>query len=210
MQFSLKNWRQNLADRWPRLTRLERLTFYFAGLDLFLFVAWKVSSYFTTDSSLGGWFRFIAYLTVFVGLLVVARYVRRVLMWRLRNRLIVTYVFIGVIPVVLLLLIGLIGAYLFGWQFATYIATSDIKQEISTLGALNHRAAVQMADRISRGAPLTADLLATNATLISDGQPSEMTAWYAGKAVALPNQEAAAPPPEKAPEAGGVVLDGKR
>jgi sigma-B regulation protein RsbU (phosphoserine phosphatase) len=210
MQFSLKNWRQNVADRWPRLTRLERLTVYFGGLDLFLFVVWKVSALFTPDSNLAGWFRWIGYITIFLGLLVAARYVRRVLMWRLRNRLIVTYVFIGVIPVVLLLLIGLIGAYLFGWQFATYIATSDIQQEISTLGALNHRAAVQMADRISRGAPLTADLLATNAALISDGQPSEMTAWYAGKAVSLPNQEAAAPPPEKAPEARGVVLDGKR
>jgi sigma-B regulation protein RsbU (phosphoserine phosphatase) len=210
MAFSLKNWRQDLGDFWPRLTRLERLTVYFAGIDLFLFVAWKIGGLFGADSSLGGWFTFVGYLTAFLALLVGARYVRRVLMWRLRNRLIVTYVFIGVIPVVLLVLIGFISAYLFGWQFATYIATSDIDKEISTLSALNHRAATQIAAGISRGTPLSPELVAVNAAPTPEGSQAEMTAWYAGKAVAPPRQQPAAPPPEKAPEARGLVLDGHR
>jgi phosphoserine phosphatase RsbU/P len=210
MPFSLKNWRPSLAEWWPRLTRLERLTLYFAGLDVFLLAAWRVSALFSADSSLGGWFRFVGYLTLFFGLLVAARYVRRILMWRLRNRLIVTYVFIGVIPVALLLCIGLISAYLFGWQFATYIATSDMEKEISTLAALNHRAAVLMADRVSHGAPLTPELLVANAGPLSDERPVEMTAWYANKAVVLPQQDVTAPPPDKAPEVRATVFDGKR
>ena len=210
MPFSLKNWRSKAAEWWPGLTRLERLTFYFAGLDVFLLVAWRISGFFTADSSLGGWFRFVAYLTVFLGFLVVARYVRRILMWRLRNRLIVTYVFIGVIPVALLLCIGIVSAYLFGWQFATYIATSDMEKEISTLAALNHRAAVQIADRVSRGAPLTPEVLVANAGPLSDERPVEMTAWYGSKAVVLPHQDVTNPPPDKASGVRATVLDGKR
>lgn len=47
------------------------------------------------------------------------------LMWRLRHRLIVTYIFIGVIPIALLLLMVGVGNYLFAGQFATYIAISS-------------------------------------------------------------------------------------
>ncbi len=208
--FSLKNWRHSLVEGWPKLTRLERLTAYFAGLDLFLLIVWRVAALFTADSSLGGWFRFIGYVTIFLGLLVIARFVRRVVMWRLRNRLIVTYVFIGVIPVVLLLCIGLIGAYLFGWQFATYIATSDIDKQISTLTALNHRAAVEMGNRISAGAALTPELLAANTAPAAEDALLEITAWRAGKPVTLPNQAAASPPPENAPGNHALVIDGRR
>ena len=210
MASSLQNWRQTLAERWPRLTRLERVTVYFAGLDLFLLLVWRIAALFGAGASLGGWFRFVAYLTIFLAFLIAAKYVRRVVMWRLRNRLIVTYVFIGVIPVVLLVMIGIISAYLFGWQFATYIATSDIQKEVSTLSALNHRVAVQMAERIARGEKLTPEMLSQNTVASSDGDLAEITAWYAGKPVAPPKQQAAAPPPQKTPEAHGVVVDGNR
>ena len=65
------------------------------------------------SASLSGWVKFLAYVTAFLALALGLRWLRRKLMWRLRNRLIVTYVFIGVIPVILLLSIGLITAYLF-------------------------------------------------------------------------------------------------
>ena len=51
---------------------------------------------------LGGWASFISLLFIFFAFLLGLRWVRRKLMWRLRNRLIVTYMFIGVIPVILL------------------------------------------------------------------------------------------------------------
>lgn len=209
MRNFLQNWRQKLALAWPRLTRLERLTAYFAGLSLFLLAISKLVALFGRDSGLDGWFRFAGFITFVLGLFVAARYVRRVLMWRLRNRLIVTYVFIGVIPVVLLALIGLLSAYLFGWQFATYIATSDVQKEISTLQALNHRSAVQMASRIERGTPLTPELLSTYVTTSSTGRPAEMTAWYGGKSFTLAGQEPAAPPPS-GEAVGRIVVDGNR
>src|SRR5271163_4242172 len=51
---------------------------------------------------LSGWASFISLLFVLFALLMGLRWVRRKLLWRLRNRLIVTYVFIGVIPLILL------------------------------------------------------------------------------------------------------------
>ena len=64
-------------------------------------------------------------------------------MWRLRNRLIVTYVFIGVIPVILLVAMGLIASYLFAGQFATYVAMSDLQSELQHLEATNRSMACQ-------------------------------------------------------------------
>ena len=84
MPLSVKIWWEKLVEGWPQLTRLQRLTAYFAGLDLFLFVAWRISALFSTDSSLGGWFRFVGYLTIFFGLLVIAGLVLvgKTRMWR--------------------------------------------------------------------------------------------------------------------------------
>ena len=104
---------------WPRMSRLARVTAYFAGLDVLLLLIWSLSLLAKPGGSAGliGWVRFLAYVTIALGLVLGLRWVRHKLMWRLRNRLIVTYVFIGVIPVILLLTIGLITAYLFAWQF---------------------------------------------------------------------------------------------
>ena len=71
------------------------------------------------------------------------RWVRRRMMWRLRNRLIVTYVFIGVIPVLLLVGMGLLASYLFAGQFATYVAMSDLQSELQHLEATNRSMAWQ-------------------------------------------------------------------
>ena len=87
-------------------------------------------------------------------LLLGLRWVRRVAMWRLRNRLIVTYVFIGVIPVGLLLTIGVVAAYLFAGQFASFVISSEFTTQLRVLDAANHRAAQALAAPDGRGASL--------------------------------------------------------
>ena len=66
------------------------------------------------------------------------RWARQRLLWRLRNRLIVTYVFIGVIPIILLVSMFLLAAYLFAGQFATYVALADLDIELQHLTAANN------------------------------------------------------------------------
>jgi phosphoserine phosphatase RsbU/P len=198
---------------WPRMSRLARVTVYFAGLDLLLLVIWSVSLLAKPGGSAGliVWVKLLDYVTTCLGIVLGLRWVRRKLMWRLRNRLVVTYVFIGVIPVILLLTIGLISAYLFAWQFATYVASSDLQNEVTTLGALNHRMAVQVAERLAKGAPPDEALLQEASGLEPSYPDREITAWFHDKAFTL--RSGATPvalPPESAKDARSLVLDGGR
>ena len=60
----------------------------------------------------------------------VARWVKTGVLWRLRNRLIVTYLFIGAAPILLLLTLALISAYFLAGQLATFLVTSDLNAEL--------------------------------------------------------------------------------
>ena len=81
------------------------------------------------------------------------RWVRRRLMWRLRNRLIVTYVFIGVIPIILLVTMALLAGYLFAGQFATYVASADLQSELQHLESANTALAAQLRSLVRTGRP---------------------------------------------------------
>src|SRR5438132_1329606 len=56
---------------------------------------------------------------LFLGILLL-RWIRRALLWRLRNRLIVTYVFIGVIPVLLILVMVGVAGYMISNHYAQW------------------------------------------------------------------------------------------
>jgi serine phosphatase RsbU (regulator of sigma subunit) len=81
----------------------------FASIALFFYAVW-------------GTFRLGAYL------------IRR-LLWRIRTKLIVSYLFIAVVPVVLLLLLFALGALLFSGLVASYIVTEDIQSSAGSLQA---------------------------------------------------------------------------
>jgi len=78
------------------------------------------------------------------------------LLWRLRNRLVVTYIFIGVIPVVLLMAMASITIYLFAGQFANFVVTSDLDARLRSLEAVNAAIAHELAARVEKGEPATA------------------------------------------------------
>src|SRR5690349_17757041 len=203
--------RRQFYTYWPLMGRMARLTAYFAGVDILLFVIWRVARLVKpgSGSSLEGWVRLLTFVTAALLLLLAARWMRRKVMWRLRNRLIVTYVFIGVIPVVLLLAMALIGTYLFAWQFATFVATSDIRADVGTLGALNERMGLEAAARLVQGASWNEALLRQIAGHEPRFAEREITGWYRGKAVVLRGQPAG-PPPGNASENSGLALDGGR
>jgi len=106
---------------------------------------------------LSGWATFSSFVFVILGFLMLFRWARRKMMWRLRNRLIVTYVFIGVIPMVLIVAMVLVASYVFAGQFATYIAMSDLQAELAHLEATNRSMAWQFRS-LARQGKLTPDL----------------------------------------------------
>src|SRR5205085_9458943 len=63
----------------------------------------------------------------------VTRVLVRELLWRLRNRLIVAYVFIGLVPVVLLTLLVRLGGTLLGGQLTIYLVTSEMERRTGAL-----------------------------------------------------------------------------
>ncbi len=117
-------------------SKLGRTTLWFAALALIL-EGLRLILRSANGTMLSGWSSFLTYVTVCCLLLLGMRYLRQHLMWRLRNRLIVTYVFIGVIPIILLVTMAGVAAYLFAGQFATYVANSDLQGQLQRLETSN-------------------------------------------------------------------------
>src|SRR5579864_5506936 len=86
------------------LSRLALVTWYLLALDIFLFLLQKGLAVFhlSFGQSLGGWVSGLSFAVIVLFIYMGMRWAKAKLLWRLRNRLIVTYIFIGVIPVILL------------------------------------------------------------------------------------------------------------
>ncbi len=95
-------------------------------------------------STLYGWATFVTLIFTGCAALLFFAWVRRVVMWRLRNRLIVSYLFIGIIPIILLLLMAAVSGYLFAGQFGTYIVLSQLRSTVQHLEAANGALAEQL------------------------------------------------------------------
>jgi phosphoserine phosphatase RsbU/P len=78
------------------------------------------------------------------GLWAAGRWVKDALLWRLRNRLVVTYLFIGAAPILLLVSLALISAYFLAGQFAAYLVTSDLHAELMHLSFENRSLAAHI------------------------------------------------------------------
>jgi sigma-B regulation protein RsbU (phosphoserine phosphatase) len=66
-------------------------------------------------------------------------------LWKVRNRLVVTYLLMGLAPVVLFVALALILGYVFAGQFAIFAATAEIEAELAHLSAQNGAFAVHVA-----------------------------------------------------------------
>ena len=101
-------------------------------------------------------------------------------MWRLRHRLIVAYIFIGVIPIVLLLLMIGVGSYLFAGQFATYIAISDLQSALQHLDAANDVLAAQLRT-LDRSGKLDEQIAGKLAAVSGENFPQRTVTVWQGK-----------------------------
>src|ERR1039457_4221138 len=130
--------------------KLALITWYVLGLDVFLFLLQKVFAVFSLSfgKSLGGWVTGLSLGVIVLFAILAMRWAKVRLLWRLRNRLIVTYVFIGVIPVILLVALGVLSFYLFAGQFATFIVTTRMRTELESLQAANSAISQNLAAKL--------------------------------------------------------------
>jgi sigma-B regulation protein RsbU (phosphoserine phosphatase) len=149
------------AGFWPQ-GWIARGAGYSLGLAIGLFILemlLKLTAPKWSDS-LEGWVEFLLFDAALLFSIVAFRELRKKVLWRLRNRLIVTYVFIGVIPAVLLVVMALITIYLFAGQFASFVVTSDINSQLRSMQAVNAAVSNELAARIEKKEPPTAESLA--------------------------------------------------
>lgn len=170
---------------WPPRTRLGKLAFFILGVDAGLFVLGKILilSRLSSGSSLSGWVTFLTFAAFVLFSVLGFRWLRRQLLWRLRNRLIVSYVFIGVIPLILLLTLSLTALYLFAGQFATFIVTSGVQSELKTLHAANAAIAHELSAQLSRGDISGSRELQGLRAPDTNWSNRQVTAWARGKVV---------------------------
>lgn len=123
-------WRRDLQPRLKsavtRLGRVERA--FLISLALFI-----VLSLIAPES---GWTALAQFICFALGAWAAARLIRiasRHAIWRLRNRLIVTYLFIAVVPVILIATLAALSGWALTSQVAVYLVTSELDRRIKSL-----------------------------------------------------------------------------
>src|SRR5712692_9126963 len=112
------------------LGRLEKLLLSLLALNIILWLAHNLAHWDAPGRDLLRLALYIACLALLIKLL---RTAVRSLLWRVRNRMIVLFLFIGLVPLLLITaLIGLAGYMLIG-QAAVYMATSELDRRADRL-----------------------------------------------------------------------------
>jgi sigma-B regulation protein RsbU (phosphoserine phosphatase) len=186
--------RMRMAGLWPQ-GWIAHGAWYSLGLAAGLFVLEMLLKLFAPKwgDSLGGWVKFLLFDAASLFSIVAFRALRRKILWRLRNRLIVTYVFIGVIPAVLLIAIALITLYGFAGQFAIFVVTSEINSQLRSLEAVNAAVGNELAARLERGDNPTAESLAGLRRRDAAWGRRRVCAWHGDRLLSL-GDESKGPP----------------
>ena len=149
--------------------------------------------------------KFLAAAGVFVtGMWLGIRLLRKAV-WRLRNRLYVTYVFIAVVPIVLIAALAWIGGYILINQLAIYLVTSELDRRIESLDTA--------AESIVRSAPADRPVVVRRMTELfySEHYPGlEVLVREGGKLIRYPDDGTLPEPRDGWKETRGVLLrDGR-
>ena len=146
---------------WRRLTRLDQVALAIA---LLYAIAWllRAAGRSVPLGSLAGFLFFLAVAYLLIRLLAFSR---SRLLWSLRNRLIIAYVFIAVVPVLLLLAMAGLSAYLIYSQLGAYLVYNDLQRQVEKIGGTADALATVLSSEGARGpaapasSPAVAELL---------------------------------------------------
>jgi phosphoserine phosphatase RsbU/P len=122
VNLSIKFW-------WKKAGKVEKAFVLVFALYLILLLAWPASA---LES-------FVAFVTYVLGAWIALRLLRlglRKLTWRLRNRLMVAYLFIAVLPILLVLTLVALGSYMLAGQMAVYLVRSELDRRLVALASV--------------------------------------------------------------------------
>lgn len=188
MQWTYPELRRRLieAELWSQ-GRMARIACYILALAAGLFALQKVFVLLGTSwgKYLIGWVDFLVFIAAVLFSILAFRWLKRRILWRLRNRLIVTYVFIGVIPVVLLVAMAGFSLFLFAGQFASYVVISELNAQLRSVEAVNAAIGNELAAGLARGNTPTAESLAGLKKRDRAWGHRQVRAWQGTKSVSL-------------------------
>jgi sigma-B regulation protein RsbU (phosphoserine phosphatase) len=108
-------------------------------------------------------------------------------LWKVRNRLILTYLLMGFAPVVLFVTLAAIALYIFSGQFAIFVGNAESNAERMKLAAQNQVFALHVADDIAAGTAPQKITLPEAKDLLNDGEfaNTRLAVFVDGKPVPL-------------------------
>jgi sigma-B regulation protein RsbU (phosphoserine phosphatase) len=122
---------------------------------------------------------FIGFLAFIAAAYLVVRLIpwfRTKFMWTLRNRLIVAYVFIAVVPVILLLTMVGVASYLLYLQLGAHLLHDDLEERVSIIATQSESIANAVEHEAEAGAPLQNDAI-LNRPAVADAIVAAKQYW---------------------------------
>ena len=131
-----------IFHREPPAGRLHRIGF---GLIVLYFILLGLSVFPGSVGNVAGAFKpwtlfFLALVYLWIG----CRRLFRHLLWKVRNRLVVTYLLMALAPIVLVSILALAAAWVFSGEFALFAVTSEISSVLAQIGSENRAFAVHI------------------------------------------------------------------
>ena len=111
---------------WGRLGRIEKVFLVLMAIWALLYFTGMAQKFQTLTAM-------AAIVMGVVAIVKIGRMAMRNLIWRLRNRLIVAYLFIAVVPIVLILALMLVTSYALIGQMAVYLVNRELENRMRTL-----------------------------------------------------------------------------
>jgi phosphoserine phosphatase RsbU/P len=145
-----------------RLSRLDRIGIGVIALYALVRIVGRLIAGVLPLTSFLGFLSVVAAIYLFVRLII---FVRTKALWRLRNRLIVAYIFMAVVPVILLFAMAGLSAYLLELQIGAHLLRDDLNNRITILAAdadaiaaaLNREPDLKMDEPVSPESTATVD-----------------------------------------------------
>jgi phosphoserine phosphatase RsbU/P len=125
----------------------------------------------------GGWTIFLGWVIALLLLFLALRWFRGYFLWSVRNRLIVTGLFIGGVPVTLLTALAIGSAYVGVEHLATFVAISEIQTQAQRLSAANLSGVEEIERHNGTPEQIAARDLAFPGRSVTIVSPSAAPAW---------------------------------
>ncbi len=124
----------NLRSVWQRLSGIDIAA-------LIIFVVGATAMVAEVSGSAANFVKFLAVLSAFYLLFRFIGWWRSRLLWSLRNRLIVAYLFIAVVPILLIVTLGVLAGRILYSQLGAYLLYEDVKERIDMIADISEHIA---------------------------------------------------------------------